>query len=118
MRAQTTTDRTGTDPMSTAYHSEKRFSRVENCLTSDSNTDSGDDGDGDGGGGGGGSSEELPPPAWRASAMESDDDDDDNDYVGEILACPKRVPSGLAVRPLSSSPSLPLFCLCVPMCLF
>jgi hypothetical protein len=59
----------------------------------------------------------LPPP-WRASAVESDDDDDDNDYVGEILACPKRVPSGLAVRPLSSSPSLPLFCLCVPMCLF
>jgi hypothetical protein len=109
--------------MSTAYHSEKRFSRVENCLTSDSNTDSGDDGDGDGGGGGGGSSEELPPPAWRASAMESDDDDDDNDYVGEILACPKRVPSGLAVRPLSSSPSLPLFvcvclCVCSKMCRF
>jgi hypothetical protein len=33
--------------------------------------------------------------------MESDDDDDDNDYVGDILACAKRVPSGLAVRPLS-----------------
>ena len=39
----------------------------------------------------------LPPP-WR---MESDDDDDDNDYVGDNLACAKRVPSGLAVRPLS-----------------
>jgi hypothetical protein len=65
VRAQTTTDRNGTDPMSTAYHSEKRFSRVENCLTSDSDTDSGDDGDGDDGGGGGGS-EELPPPPHGA----------------------------------------------------
>jgi hypothetical protein len=77
---------------------------VENCG-SDSN--SGDDGDGDDGGGGGGGSEELPPP-WCASAVESDDDDTDNDYVGEILAGPTRVPSGLAVRPLSSSSSLPL----------
>ena len=84
---------------------------MENCG-SDSN--SGDDGDGDDDGGGGGGSEELPPP-WCASAVESDDDDDDddNDYVGEILVCPKRVPIGLAVCPLSSSPSLPLLCLCV-----
>jgi hypothetical protein len=94
----------------------------QNYLTNDSDIDSGDAGDGDDGGGGGGGSVVLPPPPpppWRPSAVESDDDDDDdNDYVGEILVCPKRVPSGLAVRPLSSSSSLPLFCLCVPMCLF